>query len=165
MRSKIIPAQITTVEDKIAGNLSFNQILILMVPVLVGTVVYTVLPRPMQLAWYKLVLTLITIIACVVLSWRIQGKIVAQWLIILLRFNIRPKYYVFNKNDNYLRENPITNSESEKVAEEAPENYQIVHESPVDITDTLRFDELIRKQKLKLRFVPNKKGGLRVAFE
>jgi hypothetical protein len=37
MRTRVIPAQITTVEDRIAGNLNLTQILLLMIPVILGT--------------------------------------------------------------------------------------------------------------------------------
>ena len=42
MRTTVIPAQITTVEDKIAGSLNLTQILILMIPVFWATIVYAV---------------------------------------------------------------------------------------------------------------------------
>ena len=44
MRSTVIPAQITTVEDKIAGNFNLVQILLMMAPVLIATLLYTIIP-------------------------------------------------------------------------------------------------------------------------
>jgi len=58
MRTTIIPAQITTIEDKIAGSLNFSQILLLMAPVLWGTLVYTLFSPVMKIAPYKIGLVL-----------------------------------------------------------------------------------------------------------
>jgi hypothetical protein len=38
------------------------------------------------------------------LALRIKGRIVAEWLIIYLRFKLRPRIYVFTKNDLFARE-------------------------------------------------------------
>lgn len=44
MRSTVIPAQVTTVEDTIAGNLTITQIMLLIAPVLLSTAIYAVVP-------------------------------------------------------------------------------------------------------------------------
>ncbi len=59
MKTQVIPAQITTIEDKIAGNFSLTQILLLMFPVFWAAAVYTLLSPSLQLAWYKLPVILI----------------------------------------------------------------------------------------------------------
>lgn len=99
MRTTIIPAQITTVEDKIAGSLNFAQILLLMTPVLWGTLVYAVFSPTMKLVPYKFSLVLIVSALSIVLALRVKDKIIAEWIGILLRYKLRPKFYIFNKND------------------------------------------------------------------
>src|SRR3989344_8530921 len=99
MRSQPIPAQITTVEDKIAGNLNLTQIILLMVPVFFTTAAYAVFPPQMHLAVYKFPLVLIVLFVSLILSMRIKGKVVLNWLVILIQYNVRPRYYLFNKND------------------------------------------------------------------
>lgn len=99
MRTTIIPAQITTVEDKIAGSLNFAQILLFMAPVLFGTLVYTLFLPFMRIMPYKIGLVLLVALICLVLAIRVKEKIVAEWLVVLLRYKLRPKYYHFNKND------------------------------------------------------------------
>lgn len=99
MRTTIIPAQITTVEDKIAGSLNFAQILLLMAPVLWGTLVYAVFSPSMKLAPYKFSLVLIVSAISLVLALRVKDKIIAEWIGVLLRYKLRPKFYIFNKND------------------------------------------------------------------
>ncbi len=99
MRTTIIPAQITTIEDKIAGSLNFTQILLLMAPVLWGTLVYTLFSPVMKIAPYKIGLVLFVTAICLILAMRVKEKIVAEWLGILLSYRLRPKYYLFTKND------------------------------------------------------------------
>lgn len=99
MRTTIIPAQITTVEDKIAGSLNFAQILLLMMPVLWGTLVYAIFIPAMKLAPYKVSLGLLVSAISLILAVRIKDKIIAEWIGILFRYKLRPKFYIFNKND------------------------------------------------------------------
>ena len=107
MRTTIIPAQITTVEDKIAGNLNLTQILILMVPVFITAVIFALIPPTIKLVGYKLILILFLAIICLILALRVKGRVLFNWLLILSQFKLRPKIFVFNKNDNYLREMEI----------------------------------------------------------
>lgn len=99
MRTTIIPAQITTVEDKIAGSLNFTQILLLMTPVLWGTLVYAIFAPMMKIASYKIWLVLVVAAICLTLALRVKEKIVAEWIAVLLKYKLRPKYYLFNKNN------------------------------------------------------------------
>lgn len=104
MRTAIVPAQVTTVEDKITGNLSVIQLLLIILPVLVGGILFVALPPFFSYAVYKIVAIVCLIALCASLAIRIKGKIVLHWLIILLRFNLRPRYYVFDVNDTYLKD-------------------------------------------------------------
>ncbi len=168
MKTTVIPAQITTVEDKIAGNFNLTQILILMVPVFFTTVVYTILPPRLHLVWYKLPLVILVLIICLTLSLRIKGKVVLNWLIVLLKFNLRAKYYVFNKNDSYLRqiELPVSEKQLKRVSSQVVENKAAIKpNSSYGITELVRLENLIQTGKLALKFQTSKKGGLNVAFE
>src|SRR6266496_2004404 len=101
MRATTIPAQITTVEDKIAGNLNMTQVALLAVPIIFTAMAYTAFPPTFHFALYKLPLILLVAILCVVLSIRINGKVLISWLVVVLKFNFRPRYYLFDKNDEY----------------------------------------------------------------
>lgn len=167
MRSRVIPAQITTVEDKIAGNLSLTQLLILMTPVFVASFVYAVLPPAMDLAWYKGVITIIALVTSLILALRVKGKVVAQWLVVLLRFNARPKYYVFNKNESYSREKYVID-ESDAIS--LSNNKNLNKTEAKSLTTSFEVSDLVNLESLlasnsKLRFRSGKKGGLNVAFE
>jgi hypothetical protein len=167
MRTTVIPAQITTVEDKIAGNLNLTQILILMVPIFWTTIVYTLCAPSMHLAWYKIPLVLVVLFVCLVLSLRIKGRVFIEWLFVLFNFAFRPKYYLFNKNDSYLRtlDLPVFEKKpvklfklkiAKKEAKQTTSNWSIA--------DLVRLERLIASSKYSLSFKSGKKGGVNVAF-
>ena len=102
MKIRRIPAQITTVEDKIAGNLNLTQIALLIIPVFIFMIIYVLFLPSMHFAWYKVPFFLISGSIPPLLAIRIKEKLIIQWLIILFRYNVRPAYYLFNKNDSHL---------------------------------------------------------------
>ena len=166
MRSQVIPAQITTVEDKIAGNLSLSQIMLLLSPVLIATFIYAFLPPTMMLVWYKLALALIFAVFCITLAIRVKGRIIASWLAVLLRYNARPKYYVYNKNAVIHRE--IIKPELPMVAElekEVAENVNLTHNTSPKIKDILQLNHILDTTDFNFIYRAGKKGGLNVAFE
>ncbi len=165
MRTRIIPAQITTVEDKIAGNFSLTQIIILLTPVLFTTLVYTFLPPTMMFVLYKLTLTAVYMTICTILAFRVRGKIIASWIIILTRFNLRPKYYVFNKNDIFLRKVSNVNVENITKANLVDVTEKKEVQTTPSIKDLLRLNHLIEEKDFNLSYRASKKGGLHVAFE
>ena len=111
MKSTVVPAQITTVEDKIAGNLSVTQLMLLIAPVLLTGLMFTILPPMLQLTAYKLVVIALFGLACITLAIRIKGELLLHWMVTIAKYNLRPAIHVLDKNDGYLRyiEIPITN--------------------------------------------------------
>src|SRR3989344_1824575 len=168
MRTTVIPAQITTVEDKIAGSLNLTQIFILMVPVFWTTIVYAIFPAPMQITWYKLPVVLAVLIICLILSLRIKDKVVLSWLVVLLRYNLRPRYYLFNKNDAYLRDLclPEPEKRSFSLFNKALRKQEIkIPAKSFGIKDLIKLKDFIHNPKYTLSLKPDKKGGLYVALE
>lgn len=164
MRTQVIPAQITTVEDRIAGNFSLSQIIILLSPVLFATLLYAFLPPQMVFAWYKLGLILIFVVLSVTLAIMVRGKIILNWLLILIRFNLRPKFYVFNKNATYARE--VYKPEQEKTIKQ--KKTLIVTTKRIDslsVKEILKLNNFLSSQDFSLTYRPSRKGGLNVALE
>jgi len=168
MRTTVIPAQITTVEDKIAGNLNLTQILILMVPVFWTTIVYAVFIPQMHLAIYKIPLVILVLILCLILSIRIKGKVVVEWLAVLFRYHFRSKYYLFNKNDQYLRTLDLVTIEKKPVRLFRPQ-VKTAKETKTtdkfDIADFVKLENIIGSPKYTVSFKSGRRGGLDVAFE
>ncbi|MDD2225015.1 MAG: hypothetical protein PHP97_02535 [Candidatus Shapirobacteria bacterium] len=166
MRTTIIPAQITTVEDKIAGNLNFTQIFLLMTPVLLTTILFAFMPPTMKLAGYKLCLILIILVVCLVLSLRVKDRVLFNWLLILGQFKLRPKIFVFNKNDNYLREME-TEVVKEKTKIKKVNIIKIISKKEQKLIEieAVKFLHFIKDKNNSLSFKLSNKGGLNVAFE
>lgn len=167
MRSTIIPAQITTVEDKIAGNLNITQVLLLMSPVFFSIALYGVYPPLMNFTWYKAGLIFIVLTLCVLLSIRVKEKLVLEWLIVYIRFTRRPSFYIFDKNDPMGRDMHLPNPNVEPVIEIADSHKGASRpiKSPLSVEDEARFEQLLSADKVSIAIKPLKKGGLHVALE
>lgn len=165
MRSQVIPAQITTVEDKIAGNFSLTQIMFLLLPVLIASFIYAFLPPSMNFVIYKLVLAGIFAVLSITLAIRIKGRIIASWLVVLLRYNSRPKYYVYNKNSATYRE--VIKPDIQAVVAEQKQSEKVTQKQIItpDIKDVLKLRHLLDTTDFNLTYRSGKKGGLNVAFE
>lgn len=166
MRSQPIPAQITTVEDKIAGNLNLTQIILLMVPVFFTTIAYAIFPPQMHLAVYKFPLVLLVLIVSLVLSMRIKGKVVLNWLVIVLGYNLRPKYYLFNKNDTHLRilDLPVFEKKQRKIFKKAPAKLEKSVSIPLfGLNDLVKLQTIMSNPKYSFVLKPGKKGGFNVS--
>lgn len=157
MRTTIIPAQITTIEDKIAGSLNFAQILLLMMPILWGTLVYAVFSPAMRLAPYKISLVLIVTALSLVLALRIKDKIVAEWIGVLLRYKLRPKFYIFNKNDLTERsiDLPYEPELNHKKAEVKASKKQL---KELSIKELIKFEQAMASKSLAVSFRYGKKS-------
>jgi len=158
MRTTIIPAQITTVEDKIAGSLNMTQILIMMFPVLWTALVYILLFPSMKLTSFKLVLIIFATATSGILALRIKDKIVAEWLGVLLKYRFRPKYYLFNKNNLTNRmldipELPVEQITVRKSVKKISKSQNI----DLDIFDQVKLEHLINSGKVALHYQLSKK--------
>ena len=165
MKMTVVPAQVTTVEDRIIGNLGFSQILLLIVPVFAAAGIFLLLPPFMGGALYKYVIMGIVALLFGLLSIRIKGKILASWLVTIVRYNLRPKYYLFNKN--------VTTGRDEYHGKAvAPEAKEATEKKPVkktslnqlDIPTTARILATIENPATNFRLETGKKGNLHVRF-
>lgn len=162
MKVTVVPAQVTTVEDRIMGSLSFSQMMLVIAPVFVSAALFAVLPPTMGGSIYKyIIMGVIALLSCI-LAIRIKGKILALWLITILRYNLRPKYYLFNKNVTTLR------ADYTATADEANEKPKKVAAKPgatlprLGLPETAKVLAAIENPAVRLRFETTKKGGLYV---
>lgn len=166
MRTTVIPAQITTIEDKIAGSLNLTQLILLMVPVFWTTIVYTILTPAMHVVWYKIPLVFAVLVISLSLAVRVNGVVVLNWLFVIMGYKLRPKLYIFNKNDTYLKEldlptepKPIINTAKKT----RPSSVTVAHK--INVKDILLLQRFMKRRRMKLRYRSSAKGGLHVAFE
>lgn len=167
MKIRRIPAQITTVEDKIAGNLNLTQMILLIIPVFVFMLVYTTLPPSMHFAWYKVLLFFATGSVPLFLAIRVKEKLILNWLIILLGYALRPKYYLFNKNDLSLRttENTATKRNKNIPIQTSTTAKEQRAQAVVSFGDLVRLEGLLANPKYSFSIKSQKKGVFHVAFE
>lgn len=164
MKSTVVPAQITTVEDKIAGNLSLSQLLLLVTPAFIGCAIYVILPPFLDMAAYKAVLMAIVLTAFALLAIRIKDKILLQWALIILRYNVRPRYHVFDKNSSHLRDVARTKPEETVKEPLAAKEVKHVQLPQLSTADAVMLEGIIANPKANLRFMTDKKGALNVRF-
>ena len=162
MKQTVVPAQVTTVEDKIAGNISFKQLLLLVTPVFIGGAMYAFIPPFMGYASYKVVLWVILAVVCLSLAIRIKGRLVIEWLIVKGKYNLRPSQYVYNKN-SLLNRRVIVATDEQEVVEETKD--RVISIDKVEDSKLHKLEQIILEPKADLIFRATKKGGLRVSIK
>ena len=165
MKTTTVPAQITTVEDKIAGNLTLQQMVLLASPVFIDFALYAALPTMLKLNAYKLVLMSLVTLTASLLAIRVKSKILLIWAITIFNYNTRPGYYVFNKNNIYLRaQAAVLVDETEQQV--APTVEQLTPQKVARLSeeDVFRLEHILANPSANLSFATNKKGGLYVSI-
>jgi hypothetical protein len=163
MKTSVVPAQVTTVEDKIAGNLNLTQLLLLATPIFVSSGVYIIFPPLLHLTLAKVILCFLIFVAFGILSIRVRGKILLTWMVLILRYRLRPRYYIFNKNDLHLR-NSTDESPQPALADENSVQ-KVVKRLPIfslPTAELVRLETAISDPRANFNFSANRKGGLDV---
>lgn len=75
MRTTIVPAQVTTVEDRIFANLSLPQVILLFIVIFVSGGVFLFAEPAMEGAFYKYSIIAIIGAICGILAIRVKGTI------------------------------------------------------------------------------------------
>lgn len=164
MKVTVVPAQVTTVEDRVAGNLSFSQLILFAVPVFGGSLLYAILPPFMGASLYKIIIVSVFALVCTILAIRIKGKIVMLWLIVLLRYRLRPRQYIFDKNT------PLSREDYPDVPHMAEESNEALKETTkqaiqlLDLSERAYLYDVLHDPIGRLRFDITKKGGINVSI-
>ncbi len=165
MKVTVVPAQVTTVEDRVAGNLSFSQLILFAIPVFGGSLLYAILPPFMGASSYKIVFITIFALICTILAIRIKGKIVLLWLITLLRYRLRPRRYVFNKNTSVSREDyPVVPDMAEESSEKSKQDKRHEIIPLLGLSEKAYLYDMLSDPIGRLRFDITKKGGINVSI-
>lgn len=163
MRSTVVPAQITSVEDRIAGNFTFAQILLLIAALLVGTGMYVGIAPQTDLTTIKTILIVMQFLFFGGLAIRYNGKILAQWLVVYFAFYRRPRFYIFTKNDSAHRTIVLPEVQKEELV--IPTATKLEHVRPqLSFAEQMRVDQLLESESLTLSFELAKKGGIDVSL-
>lgn len=163
MRVSVVPAQVTTVEDRIIGCLGFMQILILVSAILCGVGVFVMLPPMMGEAWYKYGIIAAVLVVGSILSIRVRGVVLAHWVGIIVRYNQRPMYYVADKNTMaYRQRDKGKDDQAHMPVHTSPgtvSRHQPVH---LDASARAKARAVIDDPAAHIRIVTDTKGGVHV---
>ncbi len=96
------------------------------------------------------------------LAIRIKGKILLSWITVISRYNIRPRYYLFNKNDFYLRHIPTPDPEPEQVTPIVATDIDPLTRTFISTPEIVRLETAMLDPRAKFHFKATKKGGLGV---
>ena len=96
MKTSIVPAQVTSIEDTIAANLSLTQIMLLIIPVFMAVLIFAGLPPSMHVKVYKLIVLACFSLPLIALALKVRGQLVLKWIILLAGYRFRPRLYLFS---------------------------------------------------------------------
>lgn len=164
MKTTVVPAQITTVEDKIAGSLTFPQVILLVIPLITSAAIYSGIPPKLHFGLLKLVLIAGQFLFFDGLALRINGKIVGDWLVLYLRFAFRPRLYIFTKNDLAGRDVGIKAAKEELKTEQVKSESEAAAPS-LPLSERIKLDRLFENPSFSVRFKLARKGGLDVCLK
>ena len=94
MRSTLVPAQITTLEDRVTANLSMRQILIFILVIFINIILFCLLPPFFKLDPIKITLSLLISIQLMTLAIRVKGHLILDHLLLMARYKFRPRIYL-----------------------------------------------------------------------
>ena len=162
MKTTMVPAQVTTVEDKVAGSLSLTQLILLCSPIFIGGAVYALFPPLLKISFLKLTIIILVTICLALMSIRLKGKLLINWIVIIGRYQLRPRFYLYDKNDLYLRKAYKSAAKSQVQKSTLPVKKLQPAAAVLPIKKIIPLQSLINDPRSNFRFAISKKGSLDV---
>ncbi len=160
MKTVIVPAQITTIEDVVIGSLTVTQLITLAIPVF-ACLVCVVLPPSFTVAVYKVCVVAGLYCVCWPLAIRWHNRLIARHIWIARRYARRPGYYVCDKNASIYDSLPSRQNDSPPDIE--PPTRALPHPMPpLDIQDRMAYDVYAANTHHTPRYHISKKGKIYV---
>jgi len=150
MRISIVPAEMTSVKDKIIGNLEIKQILLLVCPLIFAIFTYLAIPPFNKTNSLKIILFIIFSFISSILSINISGELVLEIINNGFKYLIRPKIHL----------STIKNLEDEILEDLKNNEISMENSRPPEIKDRIKLD----LPKGYVAFYFNRKGALDVRF-
>lgn len=161
MKTTVVPAQITSVEDRVSAHLSFKQLILMIIPVFLSAAIFVFLPPFLMYRNYKLAICLVFVSICLTLAVRIKQRLIIEWIQVLKQYNLRPRFYVYSKRTmigrSHIDISPVVSPEA-VVEVEASESLPPEHKQD----DVVNFESIVDNPLANFHFSRSKKGGLRV---
>lgn len=163
MKTAIVPAQITTVEDRIAGNFTFSQLGFIAAPVVLGAAIYVLSAPKLQLSILKLAMILALFVLITPLAVRIHGKTVAAWLVVCIRYSLRPRVYVHTKADLMGRDQRPVQAAASGESAAAKSDKPVMPEAR-PLHEHIRVKQLLEDPTISVSFEVAQNGGIDVSL-
>ena len=161
MKTTVVPAQITSVEDRISAHLSFKQLILMIIPVFLSAAIFVFLPPFLMYRNYKLAISLVFVALCLTLAIRIKQRLIIEWIQVLKKYNSRPRIYVYNKNSMIHRSRTkMSKIVTPEVVTEVEASQAVPPEYKED--DVVNFESIVDNPLANFHFSRSKKGGLSV---
>jgi len=163
MKTSIVPAQITTVEDKIAGKLTIRQLLILLIAGFTDILIFLIFPKALRLTPIKLIIISLNSIIVSLLAYKHQEKILLSWLLLIFSYLKRPRIYIYHKNAKAKRNDPVEIIKAADNQTSLPTKH-IKEISESYLHDQVNFlsSSIVNNEKFKVNFINDKKRGLKI---
>ncbi len=88
-----------------------------------------------------------------------------NWLQVILQYNLRPAYYVYNKNDSYMRDIFDIPQEEKRDAVKKEEKKELkIKAQTFGLKELKEWESYIKNPNYSLSFKAGKKGELYVAI-
>lgn len=165
MRTTTVPAQVTTLEDRVIGNMGGTQSVLVIIATLCATAIYIFLPPFFAYDGYKLLPMGCIAAACGLLAIKVRGRIILAWIIVMGRYVVRPRYYIYDKRSTYLRDISVPSpvkEEIEVVKTELPR--KSVSRSYLAAHEAIAVEEFVANPQTDLHIKTDRKGRLSVHF-
>ncbi len=159
MKTSVVPAQVTSVEDTITANLTLTQIILLIIPVFVCAVLFAVMPPLGHVSITKVVASLVLSLPFVVLALKVKGALVLHWLRLVLSFHLRPRLYL---NTVVIAQNKTNQAGEEEPALSKDEQTGVTKQRQLYPDEIARIASVLTNKKVVLR--PHK-GGFSAVIE
>jgi hypothetical protein len=162
MKTTIVPAQITTVEDKIAGHFTLRQLLILVFAIFLDFIIFAVVPRQLKINAFKLLIIIFTTTLCTGLAYKHNDRIIASWTLLIFKYYKRPRIFIYNKNEQYLRQDFVLKAK-EPVNKNRKIN-KIKEKTPVNASsdEIYKLNTLISEHSINIGIKNKKKSGVKL---
>ncbi len=159
MKTTRIPAQITTIEDTVAGKLTLRQLILLIIPIILSMMMYIFIPKYFNFSTPKIIISSFLIIISSVASINTKNRLIIDWIVILIKYIFRPKYFVYERSSitfkDKLKMNLINNKNHENIKNKIEEK---------TISTIFSYGKISLNPKFSISFKPVKKGGIKVAI-
>ena len=166
MKVTIVPSQITTIEDRIFGNLSLSQLVLLICPIVLSGIIYALLPTFHQITIAKLCVISFITICCIGLAVRFNSEIGAIWLIKIIRYQFRPRRFIYTHSSPYLRNAGVFEiPTADNVPFASPRHTSKARTPKLSIRDVVLGEAIFEQLASRIRFEVNLKGGLNVRIK